>query len=302
MTKPCNCKHPHPKPSGGPYEYVPSSLYPAGMHGPAVPGMGCCPPPPPPPKPDPEPEPWPCPPRIYRNPPDVELIAGRNISLEVEKDDFTWKYTVSSEADRTEVIAGDHIEVSKEITDEGSNYTVSAVQFPVMIDPESSDVLYGDGRPDSPLGVYDFTGATEDSEGKPGAVPSPDAGDQDSFLRGDGTWAEVPKQMQADWEQQDSDSPDYIRNKPDIEGMIGAAVGEERERAMGAESELGSAISAEETRATAAETAAATEVVQGQNVTVAYAVAQDGHNIYTVTVNECTAQMMDAWIDEVEYA
>jgi len=34
-------------------------------------------------------------------------------------------------------------------------------------------------------------------------------------------------------------------------------------------------------------------------VTVDNSVATDGHNIYTVTVNECSAAMMDAWLDEV---
>jgi len=203
MKKPCNCQTPPPPPQKGPSEYIPSRTYPdqfdymmyggAPMHrgmGPWVPaGPGCCPPGP---APDPEPEPeGTCPPRIYRNPPDVELVAGRNIELEVEKDDLVWKYTVSTDADKTEVLPGDHVKVSKEVTDEGSNYTVSAVQFPVVIDEESVDVLYGDGRPGSPLGVYDFTGATANKDGKPGAVPAPSAGDQDKFLKGDGTWGEV---------------------------------------------------------------------------------------------------------------
>lgn len=160
---------------------------------PAV-GCGCCPPGPYHPMPGPWPDPDPegsCPPKIYRNPPDVELVAGRNIELDVDKGDLVWTYTVSTDADRVEVLPGDHVTVEKELTDTGANYTVGAVQFPVVIDEESDDVLYGDGTPGNPLGVYDFTGADAGNDGKPGTVPAPSAGDQDKFLRADGTWAHV---------------------------------------------------------------------------------------------------------------
>lgn len=36
-----------------------------------------------------------------------------------------------------------------------------------------------------------MTGATEEEAGKSGLVPTPQAGDQNKFLRGDGTWAEI---------------------------------------------------------------------------------------------------------------
>ena len=312
MIKPCNCQTPPPPPQKGPSEYIPSRTYPdqfdymmyggAPMHrgmGPWIPAgpCGCCPP-----APGPEPEPEPpgsCPPKIYRNPPDVELVAGRNIELDVDKGDLVWKYTVSTDADRTEVLPGDHVIVEKEVTEEGSNYTVNAVQFPVAIDEESEDVLYGDGTPENPLGVYDFTGATAEDDGKPGTVPAPSAGDEEKFLRGDGTWTYVPKQKQADWEQEDSAEADYIRNKPDIAGMIDTAVTAERERATAAEAGLHTEITDETNRATAAEAAATTEVLPGDNVDITSSTAADGHTIYTVTVKECTAAMMDAWIDEV---
>ena len=40
--------------------------------------------------------------------------------------------------------------------------------------------------------LVDFTGATSSTDGAAGQVPAPDAGDEDKFLRGDGTWAAAP--------------------------------------------------------------------------------------------------------------
>jgi hypothetical protein len=147
--------------------------------------------------------------------------------------------------------------------------------------------------------------------------------------------ADGKPQVQADWAQEDDTKVDYIKNRPDIEAMIESAVSTERDRATEAETTLHTEIVAETERATEAETtlhteivteterateaetnlhtkidteteraiageaAATTEVVAGNNVTVDNSVAADGHNIYTVTVNECSAAMMDAWLDEV---
>ena len=329
---------PPPIPHKGPSEYIPSRTYPdpfvnmvpgyvpmhrAGCCGPFVP---VCPCPPPPPPPDPQPE-WGCPPKIYRNPPDVEVKAG------------------------------EHITVDKEIGEDNGlvTYTVNSVQWPVKIDEASEEVLYGDGTPGNPLGVYDFVGATDSSDGKPGTVPAPAKTEREYYLRGDGTWAPIviPEQVQSDWAEESELSPAFIRNKPDIESMISRAVSTERDRATEAEANLHTEIVAESERATEAETtlhteidteterataaetnlhpeivaeserateaettlhteivteteraiageaAATTEVAAGNNVTVDNSVAADGHNIYTVTVNECSAAMMDAWLDEV---
>ena len=217
-----------------------------------------CPPKPCPPKPEPAPKPCPCPPRVYRNPPDVELVAGRNIDLQVDKGDTVWKYTVSSEADKVNVLPGEHIEVQRETTDDGTDFTIDAVQFPVKIDGDSDDVLYGDGTPNNPLGVYDFAGATEQDDGKPGAVPAPAKNERNYYLKGDGTWSsvDIPEQEQADWDEESESSPSYIRNKPDIAAMIG----EETERAKAAESELSDAIDTEKSRAETAEAALDTEL------------------------------------------
>lgn len=216
MKKPCNCQTPPPPPQKGPSEYIPSRTYPdqfdymmyggAPMHrgmGPWIPAgpCGCCPP-----APGPEPEPEPpgsCPPKIYRNPPDVELVAGRNIELDVDKGDLVWTYTVSTDADMVEVLPGDHVTVSKELTDDGANYTVGAVQFPVVVDGESTEVVYGDGTPGNPLGVYDFSGATAVANGRAGAVPGPGTEDREKFLCGDGTWKDVDNTRECTGEEMD---------------------------------------------------------------------------------------------------
>lgn len=43
-----------------------------------------------------------------------------------------------------------------------------------------------------------MTGATADTDGSAGLVPAPKAGEQDKFLRGDGTWAESDKTLSKD--------------------------------------------------------------------------------------------------------
>ena len=347
---------PPPIPQKGPSEYIPSRTYPDPFVN-MVPGYvpmhraGCCGPfvpvcpPSPPPKPEPQPS-WGCPPKIYRNPPEVEVKAG------------------------------EHITVDKEILPDNSvaSYTVNSVQWPVKIDEASEDVLYGDGTPENPLGVYDFVGATDSSDGKPGTVPAPAKNEREYYLRGDGTWSPIvipeqaqsdwaeeselspafirnkpdidakiavetnrakkaeaaattevkagenatvteetaadghkiytvnadgKPQVQADWAQEDETKVDYIKNRPDIEAMIDSAVSTERDRATEAEATLHTEIVTETERAIAGEAAATTEVAAGNNVTVDNSVAADGHNIYTVTVNECSAAMMDAWLDEV---
>lgn len=61
-----------------------------------------------------------------------------------------------------------------------------------------------------------FVGATDESDGKAGAVPAPVSGDQNKFLKGDGTWSEVvtPEQQQSDWAETDDSLPTFIQNKP----------------------------------------------------------------------------------------
>ena len=61
-----------------------------------------------------------------------------------------------------------------------------------------------------------FVGATDESDGKAGAVPAPVSGDQNKFLKGDGTWSEVvtPEQQQSDWAETDGSLPTFIKNKP----------------------------------------------------------------------------------------
>ena len=168
---PCNCHQPPPPVKPGPVEYLPSRTYPdvfpymywggAPMHrcecGPWAP---VAPWRPRPPYryvgPEAEPDCSACPPKIYRNRPDVTVLPG------------------------------DHVTVDRSEDYDGTEFTVNAMPFAVSVDPESADAVYGDGTPGDPLGVYEF--GTE--RGKPGVVPGASAQEEGLFLRGDGEWAD----------------------------------------------------------------------------------------------------------------
>ena len=59
--------------------------------------------------------------------------------------------------------------------------------------------------------VKTMTGASDTEDGKSGIVPAPKAGQQDLPLCGDGQYKMLP---QADYTQNDSAKPDYIKNRP----------------------------------------------------------------------------------------
>ena len=82
-----------------------------------------------------------------------------------------------------------------------------------------TDVLISEGITDQSLLVYDlasqkwinksildifqeinegFVGATAEANGKAGLVPAPKAGDQDKFLKADGTWASISESLPED--------------------------------------------------------------------------------------------------------
>lgn len=46
---------------------------------------------------------------------------------------------------------------------------------------------------DGALSSSVMVGASSEADGKSGLVPTPEQGDQNKFLRGDGTWAEIPE-------------------------------------------------------------------------------------------------------------
>ena len=221
--------------------------------------------------PVPVPEPW----VIDTSLKDIEVVGVGEIRVSRTEDFLTRTYEIgvdlskkadktyvdaelAKKADKINILPGDHIAVQRETTDDGTDFTIDAVQFPVKIDGDSDDILYGDGTPNNPLGVYDFAGATEQDDGKPGAVPAPTKDERNLYLKGDGTWSsvDIPEQVQSDWSETSTVSPAYVRNKPDIAAMIG----EETERAKDAESELSEAIIAEKSRAETAEAALYTEL------------------------------------------
>ena len=162
----CGCKKPSLRPPvKGPSEYIPSATYPDRFPhryldpiGPLFPPGPCCRPGPFP-VPDthtPDIDPAVCPPKIYRNPPDVIVLPGDNTTVETDSTDPSV-----------------------------TTYTVNAEAAPLVIDEAARDVIYGDGTPGNPLGIAEFDGV------QPGTVPAALDGDSGKFLRGDGTWAEV---------------------------------------------------------------------------------------------------------------
>ena len=59
-----------------------------------------------------------------------------------------------------------------------------------------------------------MVGATETTDGKSGIVPAPLSSEKDCFLKGDGTWSEVAAGTQSNWNESDSTSNAFIKNKP----------------------------------------------------------------------------------------
>jgi hypothetical protein len=186
----------------------------------------------------------------------IDVVGVGEIKVRRIEDFLTRTYEIgvdlSNMANKINVLPGEHIVVQRETTDVGIDFTIGAVQFPVKIDGDSADVLYGDGTPNNPLGVYVFTGATALDDGKPGSVPAPTKNERNYFLKGDGTWASVENsmQVQSDWNEKSKVSPAYILNKPDIDTMMLVAT---------------------------------TEVTAGDNIRVIHTKdPTDHHNIYTI--------------------
>ena len=73
----------------------------------------------------------------------------------------------------------------------GLNGVPIGVETPLQFtqDDENGIVI---GIDTSSLTVPEMTGATSSTDGESGLVPAPDAGDEDKFLKGDGTWADIP--------------------------------------------------------------------------------------------------------------
>lgn len=72
------------------------------------------------------------------------------------------------------------------------------------------------------ISVEEMTGATEDEDGESGTVPKPLAGEQDRFLRVDGTWANV-KQITVD-DELSTESENPVQNKVVTDAIEKAAM------------------------------------------------------------------------------
>lgn len=69
--------------------------------------------------------------------------------------------------------------------------------------------------------IRTMSGATSDTAGQSGFVPAPQVGDQDKFLKGDGTWSEVPSNIVS----VDEKSLVSVENVLSLNGYETAAVG-----------------------------------------------------------------------------
>lgn len=93
------------------------------------------------------------------------------------------------------VVAGENTTVDREQIGNEVTYTVNASDPKVYIDDDCKEFMYGDGTKNNPLGINDFEGASENNDGISGTVPAPLTGDQDKYLKGDGTWAEADAEL-----------------------------------------------------------------------------------------------------------
>ena len=119
-------------------------------------------------------------PDFIKNKPDIEAM----IAVETERAE------TAEIAATTEVRAGENATVDEEVAADGHHiYTVNADGKPqVQADWDQDDDTAVDFIKNKP-GV--FAGATAHDAGSMGFVPAPDAGSQEMFLRGDGSWANV---------------------------------------------------------------------------------------------------------------
>lgn len=82
------------------------------------------------------------------------------------------------------------------------------------LDPEKIDVVEG-----TYLGMKAFgiDAKTFEGIGTTGMVPMPKEGDEGKVLTSTGEWSEFVVELpQSDWNQEDSEQPDYIKNKPEL--------------------------------------------------------------------------------------
>lgn len=212
---PCGCHHHMRLPHPGPVDYLPSRLYPdfwsdahwmipfphmhhhhhGYWHGPFLP----VPPPPPYPHHHPEqpvkPEPSGCTPRIYRKP-TVVIDAGSNIKVSsIDTIDGTTSYIISAPnmTGATSKTNGKGGAVPAPMASDYGKFlsadgTWKYIKTNIVFD---SEIFKGDGTESSPLYIDDMIPASDKKSGASGLVPAPQAGDDNSFLKGNGKWAKI---------------------------------------------------------------------------------------------------------------
>lgn len=130
------------------------------------------------------------------------------------------------------------------------------------LDPEKIEVLEGTYMGMKAFGI---DAKTFQGIGTTGMVPKPTDGDEGKVLTSSGEWAEMAIELpQSDWNQDDAEQPDYIKNKPGEYAGSDAGL-----------------------------------VPHGTQDDQAKFLRGDG-SWAEVNIRECTAEEMDQWLEEVD--
>lgn len=116
----------------------------------------------------------------------------------VTKDKDTLYFIADTDAQYGKLYLGEML-VAASVTPDGTSVIDSLAELTDvnLVGLESGKVLGYNGEKWVPMDISSavaatpMVGATEDADGKTGLVPAPKAGEQEKFLRGDGTWQDV---------------------------------------------------------------------------------------------------------------
>lgn len=131
----------------------------------------------------------------------VKFLRGTPAAYEAleNKDHDTLYFIAATDATVGKLYLG-NILVAGSVTPDGASIidTLGELVDVKLTGLKTGDVLSYNGTDWVPMSLAGaisgsvMTGATAELPGKEGFVPAPKAGDQGKFLKGDGTWADVP--------------------------------------------------------------------------------------------------------------
>lgn len=176
------------------------------------------------------------------------------------------------------------------------------------LDPEKIDVVEG-----TYLGMKAFgiDAKTFEGIGTTGMVPMPKEGDEGKVLTSNGEWSEFVVELpQSDWKQEDSEQPDYIKNKPgeyagSDAGLVPSGTVADQEKFLRGDGKWATVIT------DMPDFVGATENEDGVRGVVPAPQAGDqtkflcGDGTWAVvsagdSTRECTVNEMNSWLDEAD--